>query len=163
MSEDNHFCSKSSASTIHASFLVEVQKQKEHTLAGARMPPSPLREHKDRCILPFKGKHLVSCKCTCSFPHLSEAAAAGPISFKSVEECGPPWPPLDHQTQESKEPQRIQNAPGLSKASCLFARFSKAFLYVTDPHNMVAGKESVVPTEHTRTLAQGTYSASHSW
>lgn len=94
MSEDNHFCSKSSASTIHASFLVEVQKQKEHTLAGATLPPSPLREHKDRGIRPFKGKHLVSCKCMCSFPHLSEAAAAGPISLKSVEEYGPPWPPL---------------------------------------------------------------------
>lgn len=93
MSEDNHFSSKSSAPTIHASFLVKVQKQKEHALAGATLPPSPPREHKDRCILPFKGKHLVSCKCTCSFPHLSEAAAAGPISISGRiwTPLAPPW------------------------------------------------------------------------
>lgn len=92
MSEENHFSSKSSAFTIHASLLMEVYKQKEHSLVGATLT-FPGEGDGSKCNLSFKGSVWLAAPSSSLL-----GGCAGPISLKSREEHRPTLVLFDHHT-----------------------------------------------------------------
>ena len=88
-----------------------------------------------------------------SFPSLVGCSLA-PFHLNQWKNTDPLWSSLITKPKQAEEHREFKMPRDFQKQVIYLHGLSKHSFYVTDPHSRVAGKEVIVPMEHTKTLTQ---------